>query len=84
MLLAICDASVLVDMADASLMEPLTKLPYRFVVPDFVVREITRAEQREIMAELVDTKKLSVLTASGDDLRLIEALQELPEQEWKL
>jgi len=47
MLLAICDASVLVDMADSNLLGPLTRLPYRFVVPDFVVKEITRVEQRE-------------------------------------
>lgn len=74
MLLAISDASVLIDMADSNLLGPLTKLPYRFVVPDFVVREITRDEQREIVDRLAATKKLSVLTASGDDLRLIEAL----------
>lgn len=74
MLLAISDASVLVDMADSGLLEALTRLPYRFVVPDFVVREISRAEQREIVDRLVDTKKLSVLPATGDDLRLIEAL----------
>ncbi len=74
MLLAISDASVPVDMADTNLLGPLTKLPYRFVVPDFVVREITRDEQREIVDRLVGTKKLSVLTASGDDLRLMEAL----------
>jgi predicted nucleic acid-binding protein len=74
MLLAISDASVLVDLADTNLLGPLTKLPYRFVVPDFVIREITRDEQREIVDRLVGTKKLSVLTASGDDLRLIEAL----------
>ena len=47
MLLAISDASVLVDMADSNLLGPLTRLPYRFVVPDFVVKEITRVEQRE-------------------------------------
>ena len=40
MLLAISDASVLVDMADSDLLGPLTKLRYRFVVPDFVVREV--------------------------------------------
>jgi predicted nucleic acid-binding protein len=74
MLLAISDASILVDMADTNLLGPLTKLPYRFVVPDFVVGEITRDEQREIVKKLVGTRKLSVLTASGDDLRLIEAL----------
>ncbi len=74
MLLAISDASVLVDMADSNLLGPLTKLPYRFVVPDFVAREITRNEQRAIVDRLVGTKKLSVLKASGDDLRLIEAL----------
>jgi len=74
MLLAISDASVLVDMADTNLLGPLTKLPYRFVVPDFVVKEITRDAQRELVDRLVGTKKLSVLTASGDDLRLIEAL----------
>jgi chemotaxis response regulator CheB len=74
MLLAISDASVLVDMADANLLGSLTKLPYRFVVPDFVVREITRGEQRELVDRLVGTKKLSVLTASGDDLRRIEVL----------
>ena len=55
MLLAISDASVLVDMADTDLLGPLTKLPYRFVVPDFVVREITRDEQREIVDRLVAT-----------------------------
>ena len=74
MLFAISDASVLVDMADTNLLGPLTRLPYRFVVPDFVVREITIEEQREIVHRLVRTKKLLVLTASGDDLRLIEAL----------
>ncbi len=37
MLLAISDASVLVDMADTKLLEPLAELPYRFVVPAFVV-----------------------------------------------
>jgi predicted nucleic acid-binding protein len=74
MLPAISDASVLVDMADTGLLGPLTKLPYQFVVPDFVFKEITRVEQREIVERLVTTKRLSVLTASADDLRLMEEM----------
>jgi len=31
MLLAISDASVLIDLADSNLLEPLTKLPYNLV-----------------------------------------------------
>jgi predicted nucleic acid-binding protein len=74
MLLAISDASVLVDMADTGLLMPLTKLPYRFVVPDFVVKEVTRVGQKDIVERLVGTTRLSVLAASADDLRLMEEL----------
>jgi predicted nucleic acid-binding protein len=74
MLLTISDASVLVDMTDTNLLGPLTRLPYRFVVPDFVAKEITRDVQRELVDRLVGAKKLTVLTASEEDLRLIEAL----------
>ncbi len=74
MLLAMSDASVLTDMADTSLPAPLTRLPYQLVVPDFVVREITADEQRTIVDRLVGAGKLSVLTASRDELLLMQAL----------
>jgi len=74
MLLAISDASVLVDMADSNLLGPLTRLPYRFVVPDFVVKEITLHTQKEVVDKLVGAKRLWVLTASADELRLMDAL----------
>jgi predicted nucleic acid-binding protein len=76
MLLAISDASVLIDLADSNLLGPLTKLPYNLVVPDFVLTEITEHEQRETVEKLLHSKNLSVLPASADDLLLMEGLLE--------
>jgi hypothetical protein len=53
MLLAISDASVLVDMAEAKLLGSLTRLPYEIVAPDFVIEEITRPDEKRAIDALV-------------------------------
>ena len=76
MLLAMSDASVLVDMAQTKLLSPMTRLPYEIVAPDFVIEEITRQEETRAIDALVRGKKLTVLTATRDDLRRVEELQQ--------
>jgi len=76
MLLAISDASVLVDMAEANLLGSLTRLPYEIVAPDFVIEEITRPDEKQAIDALVRGKKLTVLTTGLDDLRRVEELQQ--------
>ena len=69
MLLAMSDASVLVDMAQTKLLSPMTRLPYEIVAPDFVIEEITRQEETRAIDALVRGNKLTVLTATRDGLR---------------
>jgi hypothetical protein len=44
MQLAISDAGILIDLSSIGLLVAMTKLPFEFVIPDFVVNEITRRE----------------------------------------
>jgi hypothetical protein len=70
MLLAISDASVLLDMAETGLLRPLTMLPYHIVVSDFVIEEITREDEKDAIQRLVRQKKLTVLSSTREDLSL--------------
>jgi predicted nucleic acid-binding protein len=74
MRIAISDANILIDISSVGLLETMTRLPFEFVVPDFVVNEITRPEQKEAIDSLVRSGVLKVIAANTEELESIGSL----------
>ena len=74
MRIAISDANILIDLSNGGLLESMARLPYEFVVTDFVLQEITRADQKQAVDRLLAAKCLRELTANQSEIEQIVSL----------
>jgi predicted nucleic acid-binding protein len=76
MRIAISDASILIDLANVGLLETLAKLPFDFIVTDFILNEITRMDQKMAIDGLRERGTLRILAASQGEIEQIGALSQ--------
>jgi predicted nucleic acid-binding protein len=74
MRIAISDASILIDLSGVGLLDTMVRLPFDFIVTDFVLHEITRADQKEVVDGLLERRALRELAANQAEIEQIVAL----------
>jgi predicted nucleic acid-binding protein len=77
MRILIHDASVLIDLIAVDLLDSALTLPYVMETTDLVKREILRAGQEDVLARMVEARKLDVIRSSNEEIGVISELHSL-------
>jgi rRNA-processing protein FCF1 len=75
MRLIITDTNVLFDVIKIGALPEFFSLNFNICTTTFVIEEIKPPEQRDIMDELIRSKKLTVLKFSGTEIEEIESFE---------
>jgi len=70
------DASVLIDLINGGLLDEVLRLSYIMETTDFVRREITDPDQRNVLESCISYGKLSVLYSAADHMWAMDQLVE--------
>lgn len=75
MIMAVHDASILIDLIAVDLIEQIFALDYHMVTTDFIIEEL-RPEQRSILLTFVADGRLTITTSTEEDVVEIVSLSD--------
>lgn len=77
--LVVSDANIFIDLIAMGFIGDFFQLPYDIMTVDFIMRELKKSGQKEIVRAYETRKKLTIRTFSSDEIDKINALRESAE-----
>ena len=74
--LIVSDANIFIDLISMGLIGDFFLLPFDIMTVDFIMRELKKSRQKEIVQAYEARKKLTIQTFSADEIDEINVLRE--------